>query len=77
MFGKTLFDVKDYLTTNIMLPLGGLMIALFCGWVAHREMAFEELAMRSRFGFQLWWLLIRFVAPVGIVLVFLNAIGVI
>ena len=53
------------------------MIALFSGWVASREMASGELAMRSRVVFQLWWLLIRFVAPVGIVFIFLNAIGVI
>jgi NSS family neurotransmitter:Na+ symporter len=77
LFGRTFFDIKDYLASNIMLPLGGLMIALFAGWVAHREMANEELAMRSRVAFQLWWLLIRFVAPVGIVFVFLNAIRVI
>jgi len=75
LFGKTVFDIKDYLASNIMLPLGGLMIALFSGWVARREMAHDELAMRSRFAFQLWWWLIRFVAPVGIVFVFLNAVG--
>lgn len=77
LFGKSFFDIKDYLASNIMLPLGGLMIALFSGWVARREMANDELALNNRLAFQLWWLLIRFVAPVGILFVFLNAVGVI
>lgn len=77
LFGKTVFDLLDYLTANIMLPLGGLLIALFTGWFAHRSMAHEELAMRSQVLFNLWWSLVRYVAPVGIVFVFLNAIGVV
>jgi len=33
LWGKTVFDLLDYLTSNIMLPLGGLFIAIFAGWV--------------------------------------------
>ena len=75
VFGKTLFDLLDYLTANIMLPLGGLCIALFAGWVMSRRADQEELAMRSPRLFGLWHFVIRYVAPAGIVLVFLNAVG--
>jgi NSS family neurotransmitter:Na+ symporter len=77
VFGKTLFDLKDYLTTNIMLPLGGLAIALFAGWAVGRRLSEEELAMRSPRLYGLWRFTIRYIAPGGIVLVFLNAIGVV
>ncbi len=76
IFGMTLFDLKDYLTANIMLPMGGLLIALFIGWAAKQTLAEDELAMKNPLLFNIWWMLIRFVAPVGIVLIFLNAVGV-
>ncbi len=77
IFGKTLFDIKDYLASNIMLPLGGLCIALFAGWILSRRVAEEELAMRSPRLFGQWYFVIRYIAPAGITLVFLNAIGLI
>jgi len=77
VFGKTLFDIKDFLTTNIMLPLGGLTIALFVGWAVGRGLPEKELAIRSARLFGAWRFIIRYIAPTGIVLVFLNAIGVV
>jgi len=77
LFGKTLFDIKDYLTANILLPLGGLAIALFAGWAVGRRLPEEELSMRSPTLFRGWHFVIRYIAPAGIVLVFLNAIGVV
>lgn len=76
LFGKTLFDLKDFLASNIMLPLGGLLIALFVAYGAGRRMALEELAISRQHLFEVWWFVIRFVAPVGIAIVFLNSIGV-
>lgn len=76
IFGKTIFDLKDFVASNIMLPLGGLMIALFVGFGAGRRMALEELAISRQRLFDAWWFVIRFVSPVGIAIVFLNSIGV-
>ncbi|MCG6967163.1 MAG: sodium-dependent transporter [Chromatiaceae bacterium] len=76
LFGRTIFDLKDFLASNVMLPLGGLMIALFVGYGAGRHMALDELAIRRQQLFDAWWLVIRFVSPVGIGIVFLNSIGV-
>ena len=76
LFGKTLFDLKDFLASNIMLPLGGLLIALFVGYGAGRRMALEELAISRQRLFDAWWFVIRYASPFGIAIVFLNSIGV-
>lgn len=67
--GKTLFDLYDYLTANIMLPLGGLLTALFAGWILAKEASRAELRMGTSYG--VWRVLIRYVAPVGIAVVFI------
>ena len=70
----TIFDNLDHLTNNIMLPLGGLFIAVFAGWVMCRNSTAEELG-GAGFLYRLWRLLARFVVPVGILFVFLKAVG--
>ncbi|MCW8932039.1 MAG: sodium-dependent transporter [Gammaproteobacteria bacterium] len=72
----TAFDFLDYLTSNIMLPLGGLMIAVYAGWLMKREYSREELNISSGL-YTLWSFLVRFVAPLMVVIVFLNAMGVV
>jgi NSS family neurotransmitter:Na+ symporter len=74
--GKTIFDMLDYLTANIMLPLGGLFIALFAGWAMSRSSTQDELAMKGG-SYELWHFVIRYVSPPAIIIVFLKAIGVI
>ncbi len=76
LFGKTYFDLLDYLTANIMLPLGGLFIAVFAVWIMKEAHVREELAMINKTGYRAWRLLVRYVTPVAVLIVFLNAIGV-
>ncbi len=71
----TVFDLLDYLTANIMLPLGGLFIALFSVWVMKRGDSLDELGMRDAFGYRLWRVLVRYVTPVAVIIVFLNVTG--
>ena len=71
----TFMDNLDYLTSNIMLPLGGLMITIFCGWVMCRNSSADELDVGTGQLYQTWYFLSRFVAPLAVVLVFLNAVG--
>ena len=73
---KTFFDLLDYLTANIMLPLGGVLIAIFAAWIMHRTSSRNEMEMGDGPGFELWHFLVRFVAPVAVILVFLSVIGV-
>ncbi len=72
----TYFDNLDFVTSNIMLPLGGLGITLFAGWVMARISTADELDPAVGPWYRVWRFLARFVAPVAVVVVFLNAIGV-
>nr|VFJ63031.1 MAG: neurotransmitter:Na+ symporter, NSS family [Candidatus Kentron sp. FW] len=77
LWGKTLFDLLDYLTSNIMLPLGGLLFALFAGWIMAKASTREELGIGDTLGFKVWRFLVRYISPVGIGLVILHSLGVI
>jgi neurotransmitter:Na+ symporter, NSS family len=78
LFGANFFDTMDYLASNWMLPLGGLLIALFAGW------ALTEDQRREAFGADehapIWYagfrLLLRWVAPVLVLVVLLHKVGV-
>lgn len=76
LFGLTFFDFLDYLTANIMLPLGGLLIAIFAGWFMLQDKSREALEMRAGIAFSLWRFLVRFVAPFAVFIIFLKAIEV-
>lgn len=69
------FDSMDYIASNWMLPLGGLFLAIFVGWVmpaAMREKQFED-SSPAHYPFFLFFL--RFVAPIAVTIVLLNKIG--
>lgn len=68
---KTIFDLLDYLTANIMLPLAGLLAALYVGWVMNKQEVAKELSMSSS-RFNLLWTALRFITPVAVVIVFIN-----
>lgn len=67
--GKTIFDLLDFFTANIMLPLGGLLVALFAGWIMSREAMEQELALSPGM-FNLWFVTLRFITPVAVAVVF-------
>ena len=69
----TFLDNFDYLTSNIMLPIGGLLIAVFAGWVMCRNSTADELGSKENL-YKAWRLLARFVAPLGILIILLNAV---
>ena len=74
LFGLGLFDLFDYLTSNIMLPLGGLMIVAFAGWILKRAHAQNELGASAGL-FRIWHFTIRYVSPIVILLIFLSLTG--
>ena len=71
-----LFDVLDIATSSIILPLGGLCMALFVGWVMARDSVVDELGGLAGIGFKLWYFIIRFITPAAMLLIFLRVIGV-
>ena len=72
----TFFDTLDYLTANIMLPLGGLAIAVFAAWIMRRESSEEELATLPVI-YKIWRFLVSYITPVAVIVVFLRAVNVI
>src|SRR5690606_13294283 len=71
----TIFDNVDHLTSNIMLPLGGVFITVFAAWAMCRNSSAEELHGAGAM-YRLWRFSARFVAPIAILFVFLKAVGV-
>jgi NSS family neurotransmitter:Na+ symporter len=72
----TFFDNIDYLTNNVMLPLGGLAIVVFAGWVMARNSTADELDPTASLVFRCWHFSARYIAPIAILLVLLNVLGV-
>ncbi len=71
--GKTFFDLFDYLVTNIMMPLGGILIAVFAGWLMKSKFSHDELfAGQHPVVHRFWLVLVRFLAPAILGLVFIE-----
>ena len=81
IFGKSFFDLFDYASSNILLPIGGLLIILFTGYVANREDFTLELsnhgALKNQGLIHTALFIIKYVTPILLALVFLNSIGII
>ena len=79
VFGKNWFDSFDYLASNWMLPLGGLGISVFTAWRMNEALRHDHFLAGSKLVvfYKGWLLLLKFVVPVAIVLVFLHAVGLI
>jgi len=75
LFGKSIFGLLEFITANILLPAGGLLIAVFAAWRMRRADSRAELGLDG-WRYRLWWWLAAAVAPAGVVLVFLNGLGV-
>lgn len=74
------FDAFDFITSKLMLPLGGLMLCIFVGWVWGTDRAINEITDGGLTSFPLagiWSILVKYIAPVAIFLVFLSGFGVI
>lgn len=72
--GLNFFELLDFITANILLPLCGLLIALFVGWVMRREVLRVELYRENDQIFFLWRWLIRYIAPPAIMIIFIAAL---
>jgi NSS family neurotransmitter:Na+ symporter len=71
--GKTFFDLFDYLVTNIMMPLGGILIALFAGWFVKKQFSRDEMFEgKDTIAYRLWLFLVRFLAPAILAFVFYD-----
>ncbi len=78
--GRSFLDCCDYLTSNILLPLGSLLTCLLLGWVVPRRVVGDELTNWGTLGTAIvrpYLFIIRWVCPLCISLIFLHQLGVV
>ena len=78
IFGMNLFDTFDYVTAKIMLPLGGLLTALFVGWKMQKKALLGEISNERKLPqplIRVYYTLIKYILPLAIIIIFLNELG--
>ncbi|MFT6051822.1 MAG: NSS family neurotransmitter:Na+ symporter [Halioglobus sp.] len=67
-------DGMDYFSTKILLPLGGLLIAVFAGWIVTADATRDELGSLNRLGYSIWRFLIRYVVPPALLVILVMGV---
>lgn len=70
--GKTFFELLDYFGSNLLMPVGGILMAVIAGWLLPRAVAAEELLHPHPLHLAVWRFLIRFIAPAAVAMIFLS-----
>ncbi|MCG1012029.1 sodium-dependent transporter [Tepidanaerobacter sp. GT38] len=80
IFGKTFFDLYDYISSNILMPVGGLFTVIFIVWVLGKANLAAELSndgqLNNKGVINLFYLIVKYMTPLLIIIIFLNSIGV-
>ncbi len=74
VFGVDLNTALDFMPNQIMLPHGGLLIAIFAGWFVSKGSAREELALGNEALFEVWHFLIRYLVPIAVLVILVVGI---
>jgi len=78
LFGLGCFDFLDFLTAKIMLPLGGLLVAVFVAWYLKRSVSYDEVTnygLQKAPYFPIYMFILKYIAPVAIAMIFINELG--
>lgn len=78
--GKSILDFCNFLTSNVLLPIGSFLTCILVGWVAPRQMVRDQLTNWGTLGtvfYKIWLFLVRFIAPVSIIVVFLHQLNIV
>lgn len=78
-FGLTLFDLLDYVTANILLPVGGLFTCIFVGWKLDQQVLKDQITNNGTLKFRIYTLfivLLRYFCPLVMLMLFLDNLGV-
>ena len=70
--GKTIFGIIDYFGSNLLMPVGGILMAVIAGWIISKSSSREELQIREEWVYAIWRFLIRFVAPATVLAIFIS-----
>ena len=74
--GKSFFDWVDYVTAAIMLPLGGLIMAVFVGFIIPKSKVESVMKSQLKWAFEPWYFSLRYITPVAMFVVMLSLMGV-
>lgn len=78
IFGLGMFDLFDFVTAKLMLPLGGLLISIFTGWYLDKKLVWSEITNNGTLKIPTYKLIIfilKYVAPIAISVIFINELG--
>ena len=78
-FNLSFFDLLDFVTAKLMLPLGGLLVCLFVGWYLKKSVSRDELTNYGREKapyFSVYMFILKYIAPIAIALIFINELGI-
>lgn len=78
IFGLAMFDLFDFVTAKLMLPLGGLLISIFTGWYLDKKLVWSEITNNGTLKVPTYKLIIfilKYVAPIAISVIFINELG--
>jgi Na+-dependent transporters of the SNF family len=74
LWDMNFFGLIDFITTNVMLPLGGFLTAVYVGWRVKRELVDHELHLDSARFVRIWYWLLRYVSPIAVLAVLLGGL---
>ena len=73
--GKTFFEVFDYMVSSVMMPLGGIFIAVFAGWTLNKSITKDEFSIaHGVVGYKVWRFLLRYFVPVLLLIVMITSL---
>ncbi len=76
---NTLFEILEYTSANLFLPIGGFFIVIFVGWFMGRKNVDDEISNSGKFKlplFNFFLVIVRIIAPIAIAMVFLYQLGI-
>lgn len=80
LFDKNIFSLIDFTASNVLLPIGGGAIAVFVGWFVNKHIIYEEMQQGSKMKrsfFAVYYYVLKYIAPIGLLLILLSQAGII
>lgn len=74
---RNFFDWVDYITAAVMLPFGGLIMAIFVGFVIERSHVESIMKPQLKGAFEIWYFTLRYITPIAMIIVMLNLMGIV
>ncbi|MAD41182.1 MAG: sodium-dependent transporter [Arcobacter sp.] len=76
-FGKNAFDLMDFITSSVMMPLAAIVTCIFLGYYVDKNLLEEKfLKHTSKLIFNIWYVLVKYIVPFVILVLLLNKLGI-